>query len=303
MRYGQKWAIEHVWYPAAERVWGNAERLYAEQLQQSQWLEPDKLRQQGQERLQRLLNLCREWVPAYRGLPYLFLGRQMEEQYQRLLPPLTRARFAREAARHARGGGRPGRCWEGNRGLLFTREQLERYQAARLRGLSWYGITPGSRCVVLWDGAMAAGSGWSGGGRWQEWLLGNRCRLPARMLAEGNIRRLTEFLNRYRPEYLYGSPASLVRLARRMEEEGAAFRPCLKAVICVGPQLDGDVEGYLRWRYACPVGQEYAPVQAGVLACRCPMGRLHITAEHCLMEVLDPHTLAPLRRGRPGCWR
>ena len=62
MRYGQKWAIEHVWYPAAERVWGNAERLYAEQLQQSQWLEPDKLRQQGQERLHRLLNLCRPIV-------------------------------------------------------------------------------------------------------------------------------------------------------------------------------------------------------------------------------------------------
>ena len=60
------------------------------------------------------------------------------------------------------------------------------------------------------------------------------------------------------------------------------------------------MEGYLRWRYACPVGQEYAAVQAGVLACRCPMGRLHITAEHCLMEVLDPHTLAPLPAGETG---
>ena len=153
----------------------------------------------------------------------------MEEQYQRLLPPLTRARFAQEAARHAAGEGAPGRCWEGNRGLLFTREQLERYQAARLRGLSLVRDHPGQPL----RGAVGRGDGgrkWLERGRPLAGVAAGQPLPPARpMLAEGNIRRLTEFLNRYRPEYLYGSPASLVRLARRMEEEGAAFRPCLKA--------------------------------------------------------------------------
>ena len=35
--------------------------------------------------------------------------------------------------------------------IYLTQEQIERYEAARWRGLSWYGVTYGSPSVYLWD--------------------------------------------------------------------------------------------------------------------------------------------------------
>ena len=52
--------------------------------------------------------------------------------------------------------------------------------------------------------------------------------------------------------------------------------------------------------FDCPVANEYGARDAGILAYTCPSGGIHITAENCILEVLDPVTYEPVPNGQSG---
>ena len=52
--------------------------------------------------------------------------------------------------------------------------------------------------------------------------------------------------------------------------------------------------------FDCPVANEYGAHDAGILAYTCPSGGIHITAENCILEVLDPVTYEPVPNGQSG---
>ena len=52
--------------------------------------------------------------------------------------------------------------------------------------------------------------------------------------------------------------------------------------------------------FDCPVANEYGARDAGILAYTCPSGGIHITAENCIIEVLDPVTYEPVPNGQSG---
>lgn len=52
--------------------------------------------------------------------------------------------------------------------------------------------------------------------------------------------------------------------------------------------------------FDCPVANEYGARDAGILAYTCPSGGIHITAENCIIEVLDPVTYEPVLNGQSG---
>ena len=86
----------------------------------------------------------------------------------------------------------------------MTRRQVESYEAARWRGLSWYGITQGSRSVMLWGSPIELSKQAQLKNRLRESLLKNRCILSAYNLTERDLAKHILFLERYKPEYLYG---------------------------------------------------------------------------------------------------
>ena len=52
--------------------------------------------------------------------------------------------------------------------------------------------------------------------------------------------------------------------------------------------------------FDCPVANEYGARDSGILAYTCPSGGIHITAENCIIEVLDPVTYEPVPNGQSG---
>lgn len=52
--------------------------------------------------------------------------------------------------------------------------------------------------------------------------------------------------------------------------------------------------------FDCPVANEYGARDAGILAYTCPSDGIHITAENCIIEVLDPVTYEPVLNGQSG---
>ena len=209
-----KWAIEAVAWPLMEKRKHNQIREFTAQLQASQWQTPDALLSLQKERLAPLLLHCREHVPAYRQSLQAFTKEQIEKDpiaVLKSLPVLSKRQF-REQAESYRADNRPdviANSTGGSTGVplrfYMDRPQVESYEAARWRGLSWYGITPGSRSVMIWGnrpnmaaGALKKQSLYSGG-------LKSRITISAYDLSLENIPGAVKKIGRLSPEYVrYG---------------------------------------------------------------------------------------------------
>lgn len=303
----QKYLIEHLLYPAMERCKGNQIRSILGELQASQNEDPAALQK---DRLARLLLHCKRHVPAYaQVLPdeNAILADPFGVLHTRV-PLLPKGQFQRSARQYLADNipeeARIPNCTGGSTGqpihFYMTRRQVESYEAARWRGLSWYGITPGSRSVMLWGSPVECAGRARLKARLWDGLLKNRCILSAYRLNERELEKYVRFLERYRPEYLYGYATILTAFARLLERHGLRPKLSLKAVVSTSETLEPWQAALLERVFRCPTVNEYGARDAGILAYTCPQGGMHITAENCILEVLDPVTHAPLPAGQSG---
>lgn len=302
-----KFCIEHILYPAMERCKGNHIRANLRALQQS---EKGGAQQLQKERLAQLLLHCKQHVPAYRTLDAS--EQEIRNDPLRVLrekvPALDKHTFQTNAQSHLADNipseQRISNCTGGSTGqpihFFMTRQQVETYEAARWRGLSWYGITPGSRSVMLWGSPIELSKQKQRINRWKESLLKNRRILSAYQLSETDMREHLRFLEKYKPEYLYGYATILTAFAQMIVRQKLQVRFSLKAVVSTSETLADWQRELLEQVFHCPVANEYGARDAGILAYSCPQGGIHITAENCVIEVLDPITHEPVEPGKSG---
>ena len=302
----QKYMIEHLLWPAMERRKGNRIREIQRSLEKSQYEDTAAIQR---ERLTQLLLHCKAHVPAYRELlPEEAAIREDAYAALQSVPALAKREFQANAQAHLADnvpdGARIANCTGGSTGepvhFFMTRPQVESYEAARWRGLGWYGISQGSRSVMLWGSPIELSQQAQLKNRVKEELLKNRRILSAYHLSEQEVSRQVQFLNRYRPEYLYGYASILTAFAQMLEQQKLRLSVPLKAVVSTSETLEAWQEELLRRVFGCPVANEYGARDAGILAYRCPKGGMHITAENCVIEVLDPVTHEPVPNGQSG---
>lgn len=306
----QKLMIEHALYPLMEKRRGNHIREYYRALRQTEAAAPEALHALQRERLEALLLDCVQHVPAYQGClteeeihadPFAALRR---------LPPVRKTDIRANPDAYLNtsipASARIANVTGGSTGqplrFFMDRAQVEQYEAARWRGLSWYGITFGSRSVMIWGNPIELGQNAQAKHAARERLLKNRVILSAYELNGQTLRERIDFLNRYQPEYLYGYASALYAFARLLQPHRQLLRlKKLKAVVSTSETLHPEQAELLREVFGCPVANEYGARDAGILAYTCPAcGKLHITAENALIEVLDPVTLQPVPDGTDG---
>ncbi len=301
-----KYLIEHVLYPAMERRKGNRIRSILSELQRSQTADVQQIQRA---RLTKLLLHCRQHVPAYAAvLPDQSAILADPFAALRQVPPLPKRQFQSKAADYLAdnipAAERIANCTGGSTGepihFYMTRPQVESYEAARWRGLGWYGITPGSRSVMLWGSPIELSAQAQRKNRVRERLLKNRRILSAYNLNERDLAKHILFLERYKPEYLYGYSTILTAFAQMLDRHRIYPDVSLKAVVSTSETLERWQIELLERVFRCPVVNEYGARDAGILAYTCPQGSIHITAENCIIEVLDPVTHEPLPNGQSG---
>ena len=303
-----KFGIEHALYPYMEKRKGNRIRLFTKELQQSERMSREELRALQEKRLKELLLHCAKNVPAYKALdkalieadPFAALAgvSPLDKKAFRESPELFLARgVSRDCLIPNKSGGSTGSPVH----FYMDRQQVEQYEAARWRGLSWYGITNGSRSVMVWGSSIElAPEARKKHDREDKWLK-NREVLSAYELSDADGQKYIDYLNRYRPEYLYGYSTALTAFAKAIEKAGTdKLRIKLKAVITTSETLFPWQAETIGKVFGCPVGNEYGARDAGILAYSCPCGGMHITAENAILEVLDPKMLEVLPEGSDG---
>lgn len=304
----QKFCIEHLLYPAMEYKKGNRVRARLSALQSSQF--SPLLPTLQQQSLTELLLYCAAHVPAYRRLE-LSPQEIREDPYgvlRRQIPTLKKIDFQQQPEAYLSDAVAPAHrianCTGGSTGeptrFFMTRAQVESYEAARWRGLSWHGITPGSRCVMLWGNPVELSAQQQRRQRIRERLLKNRRAFSAYALDEQRAASDLRQMQRYRPEYLYGYATALTAFAQMLQQNRLQPQLSLKAIVSTSETLSDAQARLLSQVFSCPVVNEYGARDAGILAYTCPCGQLHISAENCLIEVLDPVRLTPLPPEQTG---
>lgn len=306
----QKFFIEHALYPAMERLKGNRIRSYFQELQESARLSPQALRDLQKERLCKLLTASIASVPAYQKLgitqaeidndPFAVLAG---------IPLLSKREFQKNPDLYLNQNFDPARRIVNRTGgstgeplkFYMDRYDVEHYEAARWRGLSWWGITFGSRSVMIWGNPIELSQKDQRKARFKDQVLKNRTILSAYDLTGEKMEEYIAFLNRYQPEYLYGYATALYTFASLvLPRREQLHLKHLKAVVSTSETLHDYQRKTIEAAFSCPVVNEYGARDAGILAYQCPCGQMHITAENVILEVLNPETLAPAQPGESG---
>ena len=94
-------------------------------------------------------------------------------------------------------------------------------------------------------------------------------------------------LHKHRIQWLTGYAVSYYVLAKFILEQGLKVPP-LKAVITTSEKLLPEMRQVMQVAYGCRVYEEYSTVENVVFASECQRGRLHVSPDVAIVEILRP---------------
>lgn len=288
-------------FPLHELLKGHDTLAIRRKLEETQWWSPDRLRALQLKRLQALVSAAYERVPYYRDLMHSrgFGPQDIRDLDDlRRFPPLTKAavganremlkaRGARDLARFNTGGssGEP---------LVFYigKERVSHDVAAKWRATRWWDLDIGDREIVVWGSPIEVSA--------QDRVRGLRDRvlrtrlIKAFEMSTANLDRFVEEIRAYRPRMLFGYPSSLSLIASHARKLGWGMDDLgIRVAFVTAERLYDDQRAAIETVFGCAVANGYGARDAGFIAHACPQGRLHITAEDIIVEVVgrDGHSL------------
>ena len=301
--------IEHAVYPLMEAKNGNCIRKYLSELKTSETYTKGQLSQIQWEKLTSLLCEAALYVPAYQHLglleqdiikdPFAALRRipvLTKKQYQQDSESYVNPKRDRSTFITNKSGGSTGEPVV----FYMDRYTVEHYEAARWRGMSWWGITPGSRSVMIWGNPIELSANQAESYRKKDKYLKNRITISAYQLSPDRLAEYVHTINKYKPEYIYGYATAIHAFASLMEQAGLHLSIKLKVVVSTSETLHEYQRDLIQKVFGCPCVNEYGARDAGILGFEAPDRKIHATMENAIIELLDPVTLEPVKDGESG---
>jgi phenylacetate-CoA ligase len=287
-------------FRAKERVLDRDMFRVLEELEDSQWLGREELRERQLTSLRRLIPDWTARVPHYRSrfVAHPFGARSSFADFSNL-PRLTRKDVVR-AGKSLIAENAAGRIAQtstsGSTGIVlhfYTAAKKGGYSgAARIRAWRWWGLEYGMKVYRLWArpwlllptlrGRFIAYANW-----WKNRATGTY-QASALETRDEQLAHRCEELRRFRPEIIYGYGVSIYLLAEYIERTGESILPCRpKVVICTSEMLFDPQKQLISRVFDAPCVCDYSAAEAGLIAHECPAGSLHIADENLYLETLD----------------
>lgn len=303
-----KFFINTILYPAMHIIKGNNVRQIKNQFLKTQYA--NDLPQLQKEKLEKLLLHCVENIEYYKnlGITEAEIKNDPFSVLETKIKPLTKLDFKesreqfidntvpKEKIIQNMTGGTGGIPMH----FCMTREQVETYEAARFRGLSWYGLSEGSSSIMIWGNPFDLSNVQLKKHQRKEKYLKNRQVISVYNVSNEDIKKYVDLMNSVQPEFIYGYSMMVATYAKQMEEAGLTLNFIPKAVIATSEMLYEEQQQLIERVFKCKVAKEYGSRDSGILAFSCTADNLHITAENCIIEVLNPTTLENMPDGEKG---
>ena len=265
------------------------------EMEQTQWLDAEKIRALQLQSLQDFLLDVQRHVPYYRALfersgfePKALTALQQLANVPLLSKVDIRAHSdalkaddARDLARFNTGGssGEPLIFYIGNR-------RVSHDVAAKWRATRWWGVDIGDPEAVIWGSPIELGA--------QDKVRLLRDKLLRTHLIpafEMSPEKLDGFIARIRhikPKMLFGYPSALAHIATHAEKKGIAMDDLgIKVAFVTSERLYAHQRDKIQTVFACPVANGYGGRDSGFIAHQCPEGGMHITADDIIVEIID----------------
>lgn len=194
-------------------------------------------------------------------------------------------------------------CTSGSTGTPVTvvcnSDGHRRFMAARdVRSFGWAGSS------ILWPRAMIGGRmvvpGADSSGPFYRYNFAERqVYFSAYHITPANAAGYVAGFNRYRPRTLTGYAHSYYFLARLMLAEGLELRYRPDCLVLSSEKTTADMKRVIAAAFHARAYEEYGSVENCALATECEHGRLHVSPDFGIVEIVDDHGL-PVPPGREG---
>ncbi|MBM2826341.1 MAG: hypothetical protein HW403_405, partial [Dehalococcoidia bacterium] len=270
-------------------------------LQASQWLARDEIRDLQWRKLRALVHHAYSHVPYYRRImDDLGIGPEAirtPQDYARL-PILTKAEvnahreemvaenFPKSRLIKTASGGSTGAPVA----LYHDPEMVASYRALKLRNFQWVGWRPGDAWVRLWGSAFDVAPHQALRQRlWDK--VGRVMVLPCFEMSDKTMERYARALASFEPDIIEAYVTPMHLFARFLQARGGpTIRP--RGIICSAEMLFSHQRELIQEVFGCKVFNRYGGREMGDVAHECEAGSMHINAESIYVEFI--------RDGRPA---
>lgn len=294
------WFFKYAVYYPVVLVRGEWIANHLEALEKTQYLPVEDIEQLQLERLNKLLKHARATVPYYVNIPTSSLTSL--ERLQDI--PLLEKEALRNCAdqfyssktgiltRYKTTGGSTGAPVT----LRKDSQGMAHELAATWRGYRWAGIDVGHRQARFW-GVPADNKGYLRARIID--FVSHRKRLSAFSFSSSDLAMYLSELKRFKPDYFYGYVSMIRQFADYIDKEGknGVLKP--NAIITTAEALTKVDRQQIESVFECKVFNEYGCGELGTIAHECEHGKLHISAENMIVEILGDDG-SPARVGEPG---
>ena len=283
-------------FPLHERLKGHDSVRLRRRLESSQWRSPSQIDAEQSERLRNFLVDIGQRVPYWRRQfqQLDFDPKQVScaRDLQRL-PLLDKASIrAHTEAMKAQGHGALTRYNTGGSSgqpLVFYigKSRKSHDVAAKWRATRWWGVDIGDREAVIWGSPIEHGAQ----DRLRQWrdALMRSTLLPAFEMSEARLDGFVAWLQRERPQMLFGYPSALTYIARHARAKGVRLDGLgVRVAFVTSERLYDDQRADIESSFGCRVANGYGGRDAGFIAHECPAGGMHLSAEDIVVETVDP---------------
>jgi len=287
--------VSKVLFPLHERLKGHTTVAVRREMERSQWLGQEEIRERQVERLRGLLSHCKTHVPYYRDVlsglglaPSDFKSLQDLQRLPFLTKPIIRENTERLKADNAVSLARFNTGGSSGEPLIFFigKERVSHDVAAKWRATRWWGVDIGDPEVVVWGSPIELGK--------QDRIKAIRDRMlrttliPAFEMSEGKLDRFVSEIVRLRPKMLFGYPSALAHIAEHSQKRGVSVSGLgIEVAFVTSERLYDHQKDSIEKIFGCRVANGYGGRDAGFIAHACRHGSMHITAEDIIVEIVD----------------
>ncbi|NLG89504.1 MAG: phenylacetate--CoA ligase family protein [Clostridiaceae bacterium] len=302
-------AIKNIIFPMLKYAKNNKTLDYLADLNRTQFLPTDEIINIQREKLRKLLLHCVNNVPAYQAykeiipliekdpfealshFPILTKQQVNEMQDIFIFPGADKSKLIPN-----RSGGSTGQPVR----FYIDRPTSEHSEAARWRALSWWDISIGDKCLMVWGNPLELSNHEKLIYNMKERFLKNIIFVSAYSLNPKSVHKYAGMINTSKPKYFYGYASALHLLAQLVIKNNVRIKHRPKVIISTAETLYDFQRETIEKAFQCRVINEYGARDAGVIAYECRNGKMHISAENMIIEIVDIETKKPLGPGESG---
>ncbi|MGW8389872.1 phenylacetate--CoA ligase family protein [Pseudoduganella sp. HUAS MS19] len=289
--------VSGVLFPLHEKLKKHSSVAVRRHMEQTQYWPAARLQALQLERLRALLLRAQQHVPYYReafarigfdaardfkGVPDLVRLPLLDKAAIRANIEALKADDARNLVRYNTGGstGTPLTFFVG-------RHRVSHDVAAKWRATRWWNVDIGDREIVIWGSSIELSA--QDRVRMVRDTLMRTELMSAFATTEAGLDGHVQRIRQRKPKMLFGYPTVLARIAAHAEDKGIRLDKLgIRVAFVTSECLYQSQREQIERVFGCPVANGYGGRDSGFIAHQCPAGKLHITSEDIVIEVLDP---------------